>query len=619
MLSVGILIDVNIDWRYKMAGKDIKYTNRDYESILTDLKNVIKQSYPDFGNFSEHSSSQLIVELLAYLSDTHNFAIDAYYKEMFLDTAIERKNIINLGKLLGYKYKGKSRSTADLDLFINVPYITSEGIRIPDSRYFLTLEKGTIFKSNTTPTQYFELIEDIDFNNTPDDNIEISAREDNTDTDSAAVSYALKMTGKVVNGRRKTEVITVGSYVPFYKTTLTEPNILDIVSIVDGSGNVYYEVDYLAQDSVFVFTTNSATGDELTQVPYIVNLSQVSRRFIKEIDENGLTTITFGPGSESVDDNTLVPNPYQYVLSASSYAGNLIDPNNFLETSTLGISPANTTLTITYRYGGGIVSNVPAGSIINPEEIVYHWPTADNLSEKTAVYQSIASYNVEAARGGTDETSIDELRHHASGAFNAQKRAVTLQDYIALIYTMPSSLGSVYRIHASPSTGGDNSINLNILTLDTNGNLTAPYTSLTNNIKTYLQPYRMMTDTLYIQSGEIINIGIDFEIVVSNAYNKSQVLFDCIGKLKEEFHISKMDFNRPIIMSKLFDIIHNVNGVISVSYVKVNNLVGTIDGRTYSDIVWNIQNNTKNGILYSDPLHIFEIKNPNIDIRGFLI
>lgn len=611
-----------------MAGKDIKYTNRSYEDILTDLLNVVKQSFPDYGNFSEHSSSRMIIELLSYLGDVHNFYIDEYYKESFLDTATEKQNIINLGKLLGYKYRGKSRSVVDLDLFITVPYITEGGIRIPDSRFFLTIEKGSIFKSNTDPVQYFEIIEDANFNtildeNNPTDpenpNIKIASREDDNEPDSAAVTYALRKKVKAINGRRDSEIITVGDYVPFFKVTLEQDDILDIVSVIDGSNNPYYEVEYLAQDSIFTFTTNTATGSELEAVPYIVNLQNVSRRFIREVDADGKTTLTFGAGSENVSDNSLVPNPYQYVLSATSYAGNLIDPNNFLETSTLGISPANTNLTITYRYGGGIASNVPANSIINKDEILYHWPTADVLSQKNTVFQSLTAFNIDPAQGGNDPLTTEELRHYASSVFSAQRRAVTLQDYLALVYTMPASLGSIFRIYSSPATGGDNSINFHILSLNENGNLIAPYDSLMTNIKTYLQPYKMLTDTLYLQAGNIINIGLTFDVVVSNSYNKAEVLFNAIGKLKEEFHISKMDFNRPIILSKVYDIIHNVDGVISVSNVRFQNLVGTINGREYSDIEWNINDHTKNGILYSEPGYIFEVKNPNVDIIGRII
>lgn len=601
------------------TGKDIKYTNRDYDSIVNDLLNVIKQSYPDFGNFGEHSSSRMLVELMAYLADTHNFQIDAYYKEMFLDTAVEKKNLIRLAELLSYKYKGKTESIADLDIQILVPYITQDGIRIPDSRYFLTVERGTVFKSNTSPVQYFEVIEDCDFSTAIDSEISIAEREDPNDPDSAVTQYAITKTVKAVNGKRKTEVIAVGDYVPFLEIPLTQIDILDVVSVVDGSGNPYQEVDYLAQDAVFVITKNTATGDELAQVPYIVDLQQVSRRFIKKVDENNLTTLTFGAGSENVSDSTLVPNPYQFVLSTTSYAGNVIDPNNFLSTSTLGISPNNTNMTIIYRYGGGTASNVPANSIIQKDNIIFHFPTNDILVDKNAVYQSISANNLQPAQGGIDELSVEELRQFASESFASQRRAVTLNDYTALIYTMPSNFGAVYRVHAESSTAGDNTINLYALALDENGDLVAPYTSLINNIKTFLEPYKMLNDALYIQAGNVINVGLSFEVVISDSYNKSSVLFEIIGALKTEFATQNMAFNRPIIISKVYDIIHNSLGVISASNVLFTNLVGTLNGRTYSSYEHNLINNTKNGIIYSNSESIFEIKYEDIDIRGTII
>lgn len=596
--------------------KNIKYTNRDFDNIKKDIKSYLKATYPDYTNFSENSSSQILIDTVCYVGDVLNYYIDSAFQEIFLDSAIEKDNIINTAKLLGYKYQGKTRSIVDVDFFITVPYINNNNVIEPDSRYFMTIKKGTIVKSNTVPTQYFEIIEDCDFNYY--DDIKIASRVDDNDADSAALTYALQKRVKAINGKRKTETFDIGDFEEFKKIKLSEENILDIVSITDDSNNQYYEVNYLAQDSVFQITTNSSTSEN-TYVPYIVSYTKVPRRFIKEVNSNNETIITFGAGDGLSDDATLTPSPYQYVLSSTSYAGNTIDPNNFLSTSTLGIAPSNTTLTVVYRYGGGVESNVPAGSINALDEITYEWPTNDILAPKQDVYASVAVYNIEPAQGGENELNINELRHFASAKFASQDRAVTLTDYITLIYTMPQEFGSVYRIYAESSTASDTSINLYLLTLNENGNLVSPYTSLKNNIKEYLKKYRMINDTIYIQSGTVINIGIEFDIVTSSSFNKSEILLKCISELKSKFDISNMDFNKPIIKSEVYDLLHSVQGVISVSDVRFINLSGTINGRTYSSTEYNLDFNTKNNIIFSRPSYIFEIKYPNSDIIGKVV
>lgn len=595
---------------------NIKYTSRDFKQIQTDLKNYLAQQFPDYGNFTEQSSSKILLDAVAWVGDIVNFYQDQSFKELFLDTAKDPKNIIQLAKTLGYKYTGKKGSIVDVNFYITVPFINNNGRIEPDTRFYLTIRSGTIIKSNTTPLQYFQTIQNCNFNDY--DDIQIAERVDDEDPDSAPTKYALTKKVKCITGQTKIEIINVGDYTPFLEIELGEKDVLSIVSLTDTSNNVYYEVDYLAQDQNFTITENSATG-ELDQVPYIVNLQNIPYRFERHVDENGLSKLVFGTGSQSTDDDTLVPNPYQYIMSGTAYQGNVIDVNNFLGTRTLGITPTNTALAITYLHGGGVLSNVPANSIVTVHELLYDWPTNDVLADKAVVLSSLECNNILPAQGGKDAPTTNEIKYYASANFLSQKRAVTLTDYISLIYTMPEQFGVIYRAYAEASTGSDNSINVFVLSQNDFGELTFAYDTLKENLKLYLSKYRMLNDTLYIQDGNILNIQIKFNIVISNQFNKPQVLFECINAIKDKYKNSNMDFNRPIIIGEIHNIIYDIPGVISLSDLKIINVVGTISGKTYSEIEWNIDNNTKSGILYSSPKHIFEIKYPDSDIIGQII
>ena len=125
----------------------------------------------------------------------------------------------------------------------------------------------------------------------------------------------------------------------------------------------------------------------------------------------------------------------------------------------------------------------------------------------------------------------------------------------------------------------------------------------------------MLTDAINIKTAFIINIGIVFEIVTLPEYNSNEVLLSCINRLKEIFDIKNWQINQPIILSKIYTELDRVEGVQSVTSVKIGNLYDTTLG--YSGNVYDIASATKDGVIYPslDP-SIFEVKFPNTDIIG---
>jgi phage-related baseplate assembly protein len=88
--------------------------------------------------------------------------------------------------------------------------------------------------------------------------------------------------------------------------------------------------------------------------------------------------------------------------------------------------------------------------------------------------------------------------------------------------------------------------------------------AIKENLKTYLDQYRIMTDAVNIKDAFIINIGVDFEITVLSNYNSNEVLLRCIDRLKQYFDISRWQINQTIIKSDVLNSIANVKGVQSV-------------------------------------------------------
>src|SRR5690606_16153331 len=91
------------------------------------------------------------------------------------------------------------------------------------------------------------------------------------------------------------------------------------------------------------------------------------------------------------------------------------------------------------------------------------------------------------------------------------------------------------------------------------------------NLKTYLENYRILTDEIHILDAFVVNIGVDFEIVVFKSFNMNEVLARAMSAVAEFFDIGKWQISQPIILSDLTLEIAKVEGVQSVTKVNVFN------------------------------------------------
>ena len=156
-------------------------------------------------------------------------------------------------------------------------------------------------------------------------------------------------------------------------------------------------------------------------------------------------------------------------------------------------------------------------------------------------------------------------------------------------------------------------INMYLLGYNVNGNLTVLNDAVKQNLKTYLEEYRMLTDAVNMLDGFVINVGINYEVTIYSNYNKREVLLKANNALKNYFDITKWQINQPINLSEIELEIANIDGVSAVQTVEVVNL----KGGNYSTYGYNVAEATRNKIIYPslDPA-IFEIKFPNTDIKG---
>jgi len=589
--------------------RPVKYVSRDFQDIKNSLVNHAKRYYPDsFKDFNEASFGSLMLDTIAYIGDNLSFYLDYQTNEGFLDSAIETKNINRLAKQLGYKPTGTSSTEGVVTIFILIP--ASTNTRGVDEEYLPILKRGSKFSAEGGGV--FTLQEDIDIAN-PDNEVIVAKVDTNTGD---PTYFAVKAKGRVISGELFTENITVGDYNKFLKLKLDGVGISEIVSVFDTEGNQYYEVPYLSQNVIYEQIENRAS--DKTSVPFSLRLKPVPRRFTVDF-EDGETFIQFGFGSSQNLTTDLVADPADVVLDVHGrnyQTDDSFDPSNLIKNDKFGVAPENTVLTVTYRANDAVTSNAAVNTITTAIEPNLVFKNRASLSDNVVefIQSTIESTNEEAIIGDVSEPDQEEIRTRAFDSYASQNRAVTKQDYIALCYRMPRGFGSIKR--ASISQDKDSfkrNLNLHVLSEDVNQNFITPSITLLNNLKNWLNQYKMINDTIDIIPGRIVNLSIDFEVVTDVDVNKFDVLNACIAEIKDEFG-TKKNMGEPFYISDVFKVLNRVPGVIDTVFVDVD----TKTEPGYSQFPFDIDLNTSpDGKIISAPDNtVFEIRDFDQDVQG---
>jgi len=595
------------------------FLNKDFDSMRSDLITYTKAFYPDrIQDFSEASLGGVFVDLAAQVGDTMSFYLDHQFGELFVETAIETKNVENLIRRAGVEITGNSPAVVTLQFAIEVPAIKVGTSYEPDPKSLPKILQGTIAAASNGTR--FETLEDIDFADRDSDNNFIAQMViGGTNIDGSPSTLVLGRTVEAISGFSKTESFSISNaFSPFRKLTLSNSNVTSIGNVVDSEGNQYYKVGALTQDTVFKGIPNLRTDNDLVEL--LLEILPAPYRFVAETDlGTRLTTLTFGGGKASSLDNDIIPDPSEFAIplfGKRNFDRFSIDPNNLLNTKTLGVAPQGTTLSINYRYGGGLSHNVSAETIRTISTLLMTFPRNPTPALAAQVRATTDVTNPAAAAGGENAPTINELKAKVPSARNSQQRIVSKEDLLSRVYTMPSSFGRVFRAGVRNNPSNPQAAQLFILSRDAKKNLVQSPDSLKDNLVTFLNEFRMISDAIDILDAQILNICLEFEIVTDPQMNKNIIIQNIISNLKQFFKIDNFQIDQPIRISDVQNKIYNNNGVISVTQLRFKNLSGTVDGRTYSNNTFNVTTNTVRGLLFPPPGGMFEIKNPDFDIIG---
>jgi len=532
---------------------DIKYLNKDFTSFRSDLIEYAKAYYPTvYNDFTQASPGSMFIEMASYVGDVLSFYLDNQIQETYLQYSKQKGNLYTMAYMLGYRPKVTSAATVMLDVYQQVPSITSGSSVSPDFTYAMTIEQGMQVKSNVDSSVLFYVPQKVDF--TTSSSYDPTTVEVYTINGSnVPTSYLLKKSVQAISGQVKTQTFTFGAAQRFTTINLQDSNIITILEAKDSSGNTWYEVPYLAQDYILKPVQNTAAN---------------------------------------------YPSLYQYQNQVPY-------------------------ITFQYLVGGGASSNVLTGQLT---EIVSY-----TVSGNTTYQNTIVTNNPEPAAGGGDGDSVEQLRFNIAAEYPTQLRAVTQEDYLARVMSMPAQYGEVAKAYLTkddatfrnymnqdPGQRDPLSISLYVLGLNSQGQLDVPSPAILQNIQTYLKDYRMLTDAVNIKPGYIINIGCNFDIIIRPNYTSQDVIARSILALQDYFNIDNWQINEPIILGDIYTILDQVEGVQTVKTVSIVNKTGIANG--YSKYAYDISAGTLNGVIYPslDP-SIFEVKYLNQDIQGRVV
>jgi len=594
--------------------KSIKYVNKSFSDFKASLQEFAKTYFPDtYNDFSDASPGNLFIEMASYVGDVSSFYIDSQIQENFLNLAKEKESLYNLAYSFGYRPKSSYASTTDIDIYQLIPSVGGS----PDLSYSLLIPANTTVTSNTDFSKFITT-EDIDFSYTSSAEI----------TYYNADYFLMKKSVPVISAEIKEYTAAFNTPTKFNSVTINDNNIIQILAVTGSDGDKWYEVPYLAQNIIFSSSLNPTSGSD--GINYLMNLQQVPKRFVTRIKNSGSIELQFGAGVSNKVDTNIIPTPNNINLGLIPSIADTADDYNkasIFYTKSYGIAPS-TNLNVKYLVGGGIEANIPANSLTTLDTTLssgwFKYSPSD-AGIKTLIISNLLVNNPSPATGGRGGDTVEEIRLNTLSAYTAQNRAVTKEDYIIRTLSLPPQYGNIAKAYITQeifnSTGNllnNNPLSLDLYVLGYNSSkkLISANNTLKNNLKTYLNQYRMITDAINIKNAFYINIGVDFEINADPSYNNKELLSNCISQIKDYFNIDSWQINQPLIISEINALLLKVPGVRSVYKIEITNK----QGGDYSPYGYDITSATRNNIVYPsiDP-SIFEIRFPNNDINGRII
>lgn len=589
------------------------YLNRDFGDFRLELLRYANTYFKDkIQDFSEASMGGMFLDMAAYVGDNMSFYLDHQFKELNPATVVEAQNIEAMVRNAGIKIMGNAPASVTVDFYVEVG-LEEESVtkqKIPKRVDMPIIKDGAVLESSSGVS--FNLTESIDFSEKNENGTYVAETVAITDSSGSIVSFVMKRPGLCVSGSSATQTVVVpNEFLPFRTISLSNPHVTSILRVYDSDGNDYYEVESLAQDTVFKKNklSDGSSSIEVIASPY---------RYLSATAVQGrTTTIRFGSGDGSNIQEARVPDPSDMALplyGKNTFSAYSLDPNKLLQSTSLGVSPTNTTITILYRYGGGSNHNVDSETIDTVSQIELEFLPSISFDAAQSVRNSLSVSNSAPASGGASAPSLQELKSFVTASRTMQNRVVTTEDLLARIYTLPTEFGVVYRANVLPNPENALSSILYIISRDSAGKLVPASDSLKKNLSTYLNEFRLIGDAMDVLDASIINFKINIECTFATSVNKYELISLIIRKVQALYTPENAHLGKSIIKSEIFNEVFNQPGVTGVPKIELINVAGTIQSKTYSNTQKNLELSLINDVYIAEPYEIYELRYAKSDI-----
>lgn len=595
------------------------YLAKDFDGLRANLLDYARRYYPNrMQDFSEMSTGGLLLDLACVVGDNLSFYLDHQYSELNSNTAVELNNIQTQLRSAGVSIVGAAPAVVKPTIYIEVPAQLINNVTQPMDAALPIINSGTVFMANNGTE--FILLDDVDFSSTNSDGTPRARTKIGQKTTlNQPLTYVLSMECTCISGKEASESFQIGtSFVPFRRLTLSQASVSEIISVVDSLGNTYHRVNSLTHDVVYRNVLNTASDNEL--VPGMLKVVPAPYRFTADTDlTQRKTTLTFGGGNANTLEDDVIPDPSEFAISfpySKTFSRYPINPEQLLETKTLGVAATGCTLTVTYRYGGGLNHNVPQNNVQAVKQLKMTFPRNPSASIAARVRSSVEVNNAIEASGAEDAPTVDELRALIPSARNMQERIVSRPDLLARVYTLPTNFGRAFRVAVGSNPSNPLASQLFVVSRNNKKQLVTSPDTLKQNLVKYLNPYRLISDAIDVLDARIINIQVLFDVLIDPSLNRSTVLQSVLLRLQNTFDIKNFHIGQPIVRSNIINTIYSTPGIMAVNELRFDNVIGTFNNRTYSDVTFDVGTNTRHGIIFPPQGGIFECRYPEVDIIG---
>jgi hypothetical protein len=593
----------------------IDYTKKGFSEIKEDLKSYIKRNYPDtYQDFSKSSFGSMMLDLVSYIGDQLHYYIDHNANESNPAYAKEAENVFGWLNALGTRPEIDFAAVGHLLLYVPWP-ADAFGVGL-DLDYAMRMQAFTVYGSQGGNT--YTQSQDVPITSQTAETI-----GHKTTADGSKIEYfLLKVRVPVISGQINRLTVEVTGENDFQ--TIEVPGALEILEVVDAEGNTYIEADNLTADVALQSLNDSSGATDPNDTTRMIR-KPIPRRFVKRrtLDR---TYITFGHGSDANETTNSFVDPTKVATKFAAKKAITTprqDPYNMVNSGGLGIAPKDTTITITYRSNANTNSNAAVGTINQVLDPILSFQNEQLLDPVKVAYirENMQAYNEEPINGFVSVPNTEELKHRYLGNYSAQGRAVTKQDYVSAVYSMPATYGSVKRAAVVRDTNDfRRNLNLYLISEGSSGKMEAPSLLLKQNVKTWVDSMRMISDSVDIFDAKILNLALDIKVKIAANSNPQTMLTSIKNKLYEELMTIPPDIGQNFSISEVYRILRQVPEVASIAPgdgVVVRNLVGAGKYSEYSyDIPGNLSEDQET--IYIPDNTIWEIKYLD-DITGTIV